>query len=72
MLRQVKDFLASELASVLYVDEVLDGNGELLYIDIRVSVRGLTETEIADKNYKQLQELQLPPQSEVSNHGEND
>ena len=38
-------FMASELASEMYVDEVLDGQGRLQYIDKVGSVSGLIEVE---------------------------
>jgi len=45
MLRSFRDlFLGSELASMLYVDEVLDGGGRLQYIDRVVSMSAV-ETE---------------------------
>ena len=38
-------FMRSELASMLYVDEVLDGSGRLQYIDTSGSVSALVEGE---------------------------
>ncbi len=38
-------FLASERAAELYVDEVLDGSGRLLHLDITGSVSALVEVE---------------------------
>jgi len=38
-------FMASELASELYVDEVLAGDGSLLHVDTIGSVRGLRRDE---------------------------
>ena len=38
-------FLQSEKAAELYVDEVLDGRGRFLYLDNRVSVSALVEVE---------------------------
>jgi len=40
----VERFMASELASELYVDEVLTGDGSLITIDSPVSVSGLDRT----------------------------
>ncbi len=46
VLRQLEfDFMASELACELYVDEVVDGAGNLLEIDSTVSVSALVEVE---------------------------
>ncbi len=39
-------FLGSEIASVLYVDEVLDGQGNVQYIDRGISVSGSTPPQI--------------------------
>ena len=39
-------FMRSELASILYADEILDGSGRLLYIDREVSVSGLKPIEL--------------------------
>ena len=41
------DFLESERASELYVDEVLDGSGRIQYLDSSVSVSGLRRDESA-------------------------
>jgi len=38
-------FLQSELAAELYVDEVLAGDGSLLHVDSKGSVRGLSRDE---------------------------
>ena len=37
------DFMASELASELYCDEILDGSGRFLHLDSTVSVSALPE-----------------------------
>ncbi len=58
-------FLASELASELYVDGVVDGEGRLCYVDRVVSVSALPETE-ADAFYGVQMEL---PFSEGDPHG---
>ena len=42
-------FLASELVSELYCDEVLAGDGSLLQIDSPFSVSALAEAEAADR-----------------------
>ena len=39
------DFIHSELASLLYVDEVLAGDGSVLHVDTPGSVRGLIRAE---------------------------
>ncbi len=44
-------FLDSEEAAELYVDEVLDGSGRLLYLDSSGSVSALAEAEAADRFY---------------------
>jgi len=49
-------FLESELASEMYVDEVLDGSGGLLYLDRVSSVSASPEAE-ADAFYGVQQEL---------------
>ncbi len=38
--------LDSELASLLYCDEVLDGAGNFLYLDSELSVSALDEDEV--------------------------
>ena len=38
-------FLASELAAELYVDEVIDGSGRLLYVDKDVSMSALPDPD---------------------------
>ena len=45
ILREVY-FLDSEKASELYVDEVVDGAGRLLYLDVSGSVSALTGQDI--------------------------
>jgi len=40
------DFLDSERASELYVDEVLDGSGRFQYLDVPGSVSGLSRVEL--------------------------
>jgi len=49
--------LDSEYAAELYVDEVLDGNGQLLYLDNVVSVSALAEAEAADRFYGVQQDM---------------
>ena len=41
--RGVQIDMFSELAAILYVDEVLDGEGRFLYLDSKSSVSALTE-----------------------------
>ncbi len=41
-------FMASEVASKLYVNEVLDGRGNLQYLDRDVSVSGMSQEAIWD------------------------
>ena len=43
-------YLASERAAEDYCNEVVDGRGRLLQVDIHVSVRGMVEVE-ADYDY---------------------
>ncbi len=45
VLVHIRCFLDSEEASELYVDEVLDGSGRLLYLDRTVSMSALAEAE---------------------------
>ena len=59
-------FLASELAAELYVDEVLDGNGRLQYVDRSLSVSALAEAEAADRFYGVQMEI---PFTEGDPHG---
>ena len=54
-------YLASEQASVDYVNEVVDGRGMPLYLDSSFSMSALTETEAAAqlmiKNQNQLRRI---------------
>ena len=51
-LRHVSElFMASELASELYCDELLAGDGSSLYVDSVCSVSALAEAEAADRFY---------------------
>ncbi len=43
--RSLDAFLHSELAAEMYVDEVLDGSGNLLYVDRVGSVSALSRAE---------------------------
>ena len=55
-------FLASELASELYCDEVLAGDGSLLQIDSPLSVSALAEAEAGDRfSITQRERLALLP-----------
>jgi len=57
-------FLESELAALLYVDDVVAGDGQFLHIDSISSVSAMPEAEAADR-LLETQELrpQLLPQS---------
>jgi len=44
-------FMASELASELYVDDVLAGDGRIVQVDRVSRVTALTEAEAADRFY---------------------
>ena len=57
-------FLASELASELYVDERVDKDGRSLYLDIPLSVSGLRRDEHALGNERFIDEFSVgDPQS---------
>jgi len=46
-LRVSDQFMDSEKASEMYVDEVLDGDGNIQYLDSTVSVRGVIRFDSA-------------------------
>ena len=64
-------FLGSELAAVLYCDEILDGAGDFYDIDRTVSVSGQGPRTEADSYYGIQQELfpELLPQLKGRDNG---